>query len=186
MTYNRKDSLTNHTPVEAVREAWAKADRLYRQGDGGCLIWTGYAADGTMPKFRNFSARRASWIAKHGEQLTTKDWIVNTCENPLCVNPAHLKKSDRSEVGKATKASLAYKVKMSARRRATLETKGGEVIQSFEQAQAIRKRYEEGETANALALAFGVNPTTIHRIVGGRMWNKSHKQASPWAGLLAA
>jgi hypothetical protein len=85
------------------REAafWAKVDK---RGDGGCWEWTAYRmgqgnpdrAYGVFQLGRKTAlAHRVSWALANGREPTKS--ICHRCDNPSCVNPAHLWEGGQSE-----------------------------------------------------------------------------------------
>lgn len=107
-------------------------------------------------------AHRFSWEVHYGELLPSV-CVLHHCDNPPCVNPAHLflgSKVDNVR-DRENKGRGGEKLRRGERNgRAVLTTiKVGE----------IRMRYD-GRNGHALAREFGVNPTTISRIIRGVIW----------------
>lgn len=69
---------------------WAKVDR---SGDG-CWLWTASTDQGGYGQFqigrRPFKAHRISWELANGP-VPAGLWVLHSCDNPPCVNPAHLR-----------------------------------------------------------------------------------------------
>ena len=70
-------------------------DRLLRQTKpaGACLEWNGYRDKWGYGNFwfngKNTFAHRSSWIIHFGEIHNSKQ-VLHKCDNPPCINPAHL------------------------------------------------------------------------------------------------
>lgn len=83
--------------------------------------------------------------------------VCHTCDNPACVNPAHLWLGTQSDNLK----DAAKKLRNPGQTSAQLDPADVE---------EIRDRYERGETQQKLGDEFGVSQPEISRIVNGRRW----------------
>lgn len=143
---------------------WAKVDR---RGPDECWPWTaakvfGYGVIGGTTRSPNkqvLSAHRVSWELHNGP-IPGGAHVLHHCDNPPCVNPAHLFLGD-------DQANVADKV-------AKGRTPCGERHHraSFTEADvvAIRSRYAAGVLQRDLAAEYGVNQQTISGIVTRRAW----------------
>jgi len=103
--------------------------------------------------------------------------LVSSCEDKLCVNPAHLSISTQSKIGqKAAKlgaySSKARSAKISAARRI-----GSKM--TIELAQEIR---QSPATNIVLALKHGVSKSLVGQIKRGCIWKDY--ATNPFSGLL--
>jgi hypothetical protein len=76
--------------VQLSNRFWSKVDRT--AGPDGCWPWLAYCNDTGHGRFRIAGGRlalahRLSFEAVNGP---ASDCVLHTCDNPPCVNPAHL------------------------------------------------------------------------------------------------
>lgn len=131
--------------------------RIKREND--CLIWQGSVNDkgyGTV-RFEGpvHYAHRVAFRLSHG--YWPGEHVLHSCDNPLCVNPAHLRSGTHQE-------NMA---ECSARRRNTAPRIGnGRQKLSAEDLETIKTRFLEGETnKSAIAREYGVTPTRIRQVL---------------------
>lgn len=125
--------------------------------DTPCWVWTGNTGYEGYGQFwfnrRMLYAHRYSFgirtYAKRGEQL-----VCHRCDNPSCVNPAHLfAGTDKENIHDSLRKDRQTAAKLTV----------ANVID-------IRKRFAAGEKAVTLAEEFGVTPHSIVQAVQGRTW----------------
>lgn len=122
---------------------WEKVDRAASWRE--CWLWTA-SAHGGCGQFsingRPRSANRVAYWLASGRFPPDDEYVVHTCDESLCVNPAHLRVAD------APHAVLDW----------------GDV-------RAIRRAYATTDvTQTSLADEYGVDPSTVGNIVRGDLW----------------
>ena len=130
----------------------------------GCWLWqrakTGGGYGQLARKGFRCMAHRYSWELHFGP-IPEGLCVCHHCDNPRCVNPAHLFVGTRAD----NMADCAAKHRLPRGR-----TPSAKITR--EQAESIRQRYKEGGvTQKALADEFGLAQTSIFEIIKGQRWN---------------
>jgi hypothetical protein len=131
--------------------------RWEEDATSGCWNWTGAKVRSGHPVVkiggRTLMAYRV-FYAYFVAPLRDGIQVHHTCENPACVNPAHL---------------LAVTAGEHARIHAKLD---------FAKATEIRRQYFElGKTQSEIASIFGVDQTTVSCVTRGRTWRPEVRTA---------
>ena len=113
---------------------------------------------------RSILAHRYAYEQAHGP-IPDGMMVLHRCDNPRCVNPAHLRLGTHAE----NMADMALKGRASRHgippRHAGDAHPRAKVTQA--DVEAIRSRRASGATTSALAREYGVSATHIRRIVNG-------------------
>lgn len=145
---------------------WAKVRKTE-----SCWIWTasvvkGYgqirsAGEGS----RMLKSHQAAWILCHGP-IPDGLWVLHTCDNPPCCNPAHLWTGTAKDNVQDCIAKHRRKPTCNYR-----EDRWNHKL-TEEAARFIRESYGLGKhSQGALARMFGVSHTTIRYCIIGKTWN---------------
>jgi len=145
--------------VDGVR-FWARVDTT-----GDCWEWRGARHQNGYGRFsmggKSRFAHRIAWTLTHGPIPTGLD-VCHHCDNPPCVNPAHL------FVG--TGADNLR----DARDKGRLRPRAGEAHPqaklTAEQVATIRARCAAGEAQRAVAREFRISQPRVCQIVRGHGW----------------
>ena len=143
---------------------WAKVDRS--SSTTGCWEWTGSRHPRGHGQFgfgRSVKAHRFIYEAQVGP-IPAGMVIMHTCDNPPCVNPAHLRAG--------TQADNVTDMVTKGRRASTQGQRNGRSKLTPQIVAQIREIYAAGKATQLdLAAHYGVGGTTIWRIVHGQSWN---------------
>jgi hypothetical protein len=133
--------------------------------DRGCWEWAGGLRNhyGLFRHPLTRYAHRASWVISFGEIPEGLD-VCHHCDNPSCVNPAHLFLGTHQE-------NVTDCVRK-GRRAPTHGEFAGRHILTFEQVSSIRDRVARGEVQRHLAREYSVSVSTVSAIIKGRLWSK--------------
>lgn len=129
-------------------ECWAWTRKPDRDGYGSCPLVE------SLPT----RAHRRAWTVWRGV-IPAGMHVLHQCDNPSCINPSHLwlgtpldNARDRQRKGRGGQWKRA-----------------GTKL-DVDKVRSLRRRREAGETLSQLAVAFGINTTTVWQIVKRRRW----------------
>jgi hypothetical protein len=126
--YNKETAMgnTNKLVTDWIVDRYINLDLFWRNqkpGPNGCIEWTGvknnigypfigfvYAEGTTSPSGHRagmMTAHRLAFMIEHN-RLPTKRNVNHTCNNKLCVNPAHLQEGTQQDKLKEMKAAGIY------------------------------------------------------------------------------
>ncbi len=154
-----------------------------RSMPSGCVEWIGPRDDNGYGRFtykRNQQlAHRAAWRLFCGE-LPAHLCVLHRCDNPPCVNPAHLFLGDRGDNARDMVAKGRQWLQTNPDRRAETLTcpperkargsSHGNALLTEAQVLAIRQRASRGDLGKHLAAEFHCSTSLISAIVRGQAW----------------
>lgn len=163
MCYMHYHRMRYHGTTDLVRQTWQ--ERFWSKVDksGSCWLWTaardraGYGLFGSTQAPGRAAHRLAYLLANEdpGERH-----VLHRCDNPPCVNPAHLFLGDDA----ANHADMASKL------RSTWGEKNARAKLTVDQVRAIRSQLDEGVPHRVIAEAFGISRPTVSDILHRRSW----------------
>jgi hypothetical protein len=133
-----------------------------------CWLWTRYrdpAGYGQLhlTKKKHILAHRHAWELSHRRKIPKGMMILHHCDNPPCVNPAHLYLGTQMD-------NMADKMRR-GRHRPTRGERDGMAKLNEEQIREIRLAYAAGGvTQEVLAQYFGISQTQISDIIARKRW----------------
>jgi hypothetical protein len=143
---------------------WPKVER---RGPEDCWPWiasrrpTGY---GQLRRAnRNLKAHRVSWELHRGP-IPLGMVVMHTCDNPPCVNVAHLRLATQS----ANLADMRAKARGSGGRMPGSANPASKLTE--EQVIALRSEAAAGASFRALGRSYGLNKKTVAQIVRREIW----------------
>ena len=134
-----------------------------------CWLWTGYVTKGGYGQINRgqgkglIFAHRLSWELHHGP-IPTDMLVCHVCDNPICVNPAHL--------FTGTDADNLADMRRKGRERhpAQKGSANGMTKLTEEQVIEIRRLCAQGVALRAIAPMFGISYSNVGYIVRRKTW----------------
>jgi hypothetical protein len=154
------DTDLHNDPVPLAERFWAKVQKT-----DTCWLWIGslLTRGGYGQLGGGVKAHRVSWELHHGP-IPDGMHVCHHCDNPPCVNPAHLflgtsgdNARDKARKGRAP-------------------TPGAKL--TYEIAQEIRRRHAAGEQGADLATDYGVTPSNIQYILRRDSWTSPTRRTA--------
>lgn len=152
-------------PIPVEQRFWSKVDRS--GGPDACWPWVrarnadGYGRVGVAPAGTVELAHRVSWAIAHPGE-TVPRVVRHTCDNPPCVNPAHL-------LGGTHKDNTDDMLDRGRHRTPVGEAHPRAVLTEDVVRRVMRLR-RTGLTYREVAEATGATPTQVADITTGRTW----------------
>lgn len=160
----------HHTYSQSViARFWAKVDR---RGEDECWPWLASTRPSGYGRFaigmgRATSAHRFSFEVHRGP-IPAGMFVCHHCDNPPCVNPAHLfvgtpRDNSRDAARKGRCAPQRRPEMYRGERQHSAKLSEADVVE-------IRRLFAGGAGVSELAQAFGVNSSAIYRVVRWKAW----------------
>lgn len=161
--------IRDSAPQTLAERFWSKVNKngpTLREGLGPCWLWTAATNEHGYGVMRPAGRRSGPTAKAHrvsaelaGLDIDGKN-VLHACDNPPCVNPAHLRVGDQRENVRDAMS----------RDRHVRGSRNGVAKLTEADIPEIRRRAAAGETQNSIAARFGVTQMSISRIATGKGW----------------
>lgn len=160
----KRTGTTDDPPKKTLADRfWDKVDR---RGPDDCWLWTRATNEHGYGVMRPEGKRSGPTIKAHRVSLILAGvdidglLIRHSCDNPPCVNPAHLSVGTRAD----------NSADMVSRGRQARGSRSGSSRLTEREVVEIRARRTDGALQRDLAAEYGVSRTTISQIANGKTW----------------
>lgn len=163
--------------TDAEREAFKSRTNTT---PSGCVEWQGKTNGQGYGRFcfgrRVELAHRAAWRLFCGP-IPPGKCLLHSCDNPKCVNTAHLSLGDRGDNARDMASKGRQWVQKNPEGRPVcpdeLKARGekhGNSKLSDADVLSIRRRASKGELGKALAVEFGCSKSLVSQVIRGSIW----------------
>lgn len=145
-------------------------------GDRGCWLWkaghfgSGYGAFKIGKK--NYGAHVIAFLISGGKTSKKKPFVLHSCNNRGCVNPAHLRAGSQQDNVDDAMRNGNHGLALTAypRKRPRGQQHGMSVLTEAK-VKAIRSEYEPYRmTREKLAEKYGISPATVQQVLSRKTW----------------
>lgn len=157
------DSVEIKPSDSDIERFWSKVNKS--GGDDACWEWMSSTNPKGYGKFwfidDTISAHRFSWFLANGKIPRHQPFICHKCDNPKCVNPAHLFAGDSQD-------NISDMI--SKGRSLTGEKSHAAKITSEDVIEIRRLWHNSRITSRQLGEKYGLGKTSVLRIIHGKTW----------------
>jgi hypothetical protein len=119
---------------------------------------------------KQYGAHRFSWMLANEQDIPTGMQVCHSCDNPACVNPAHLWLGTHSD----NVADKVLKGRTTKGRPTTFGENHGRAKLDNQDVREIRELLSTGELSKrAIAAKYGVSDTIVRKIANGTLWKSA-------------
>ena len=165
---------------------WSKVDRS--AGPDGCWLWTRPAKNTGYGQFwaggRGVAPHRFALELALGRPVTAGAFVLHSCDNRLCCNPAHLREGTPAE---NTRDAMArdrlsrgeHHYSRRERHRCPRGERNGSARITEQDARSILALVAAGHRQVDVARRFNIGQPHVSSIVRGVCWAHLHSQETP-------
>lgn len=150
------------TGTASIPVAVRHARNVARRGPNDCWLWTGAKTSlgyGQMTiNRRRVGAHRVAYQMAYGRSIPTGMVVCHRCDNPSCVNPAHLFLGTQAD-------NMADKA---AKQRAARRSRNGAAKLTEQQYDELERRAAAGERLSDIARSYGVTVQAVSQYIKRR------------------
>lgn len=141
---------------------WSKV--LQSEDEGGCWEWQAYCNPNGYGKFRlngkKVYAHRFAYEDINNKKIGERMCILHSCDNPKCVNPAHLREGTHLD-------NITDMINKNRQAITRGESNGNCKLTEL---QVVEIREKSHLKTHQLALEYGVSSSAIQHIISRRIW----------------
>lgn len=164
--HNRRDVKPELEPIDA------KMKRLTEKTEG-CWLWKGWCnRNGYGAITHNnikWLAHRLAWVLANGIEIDKGVVVRHKCDNPSCVNPAHLCLGEQLD-NVQDMVSRKRQNFFGRRNHQQIGERGSTAKLTATQVIEIRSRRKQGESLAKLAVEFGISKSYVGNLAAHRKW----------------
>jgi hypothetical protein len=132
-----------------------------------CWIWIGAIASGRYGMYNGIGAHKFAYQVTTGTTVPDGFVVMHICDNPICVNPSHLK------IGTSKDNSIDMRDK--GRNTVFLGEEHGGSKLTEEEVLYIRANYVKGNrwkpgNSEELAIKFGIHRSHVYAVANNKQW----------------
>jgi hypothetical protein len=164
--YGSPAAITRQSFLMRGKTAVERFNLQHKKMEGGCWEWTstidsdGYGIFGaTLHDVRYKRAHRFSWALHNDKPVPTYMHVCHTCDNPRCVNPAHLWLGTNED-------NMKDKMRKGRQRTARGQDSASSKLTEIQ----VREILNDPRPHSLLAHEYGVTTMTISDIKCRRSW----------------
>ena len=167
-TFSNLEARTHSCGIIVIMNKTTYWTMVNKDTDNGCWEWNGARTSvnygNVFFEGKNWLAHRLSYMWSTGHILLDKDIVLHICDNPPCVNPAHLRKGTMQD---NVDDMIAKGRMIVADHRGE---RNGRAVLTENDVKEVVKLTLAGHSRGAIAKHFGVSRPVISDIVCGNHW----------------